>query len=134
VLDWVDGKVEVLSRLTKSPAGSSGIQKGDQLVSWREHSFNFGSKEEAAEWFKTHMPTLGEIRSYVLQRPGQEAMYMVTMVATFIQGPIPVYMALPECMCHDHRYTHGMFVDMRTGELVATATLSDRAINEVLGL
>ncbi len=64
MLEWREGKVIVISRLTNSPAGRAGIQKGHQILEINYMPMIFDTGEEWMKWSKKHPNILRGINGY----------------------------------------------------------------------
>lgn len=127
-----DNKIRIAARLTDSPAGRAGIANGAELLSYNGHSVVGLTAEE---WKRLSARILGcEVGTKISCRVLQGGQVLdVEMVAEMIQGPIPDY---SDCVVPgdpDGVLHRGIAVCALTGQWIPTASLSDDALDSVLG-
>ncbi len=132
-LSWQDGYVFIPIRLFESPSGRAGLQNGSILLEYCGTPMEFKTLDEFIAW--THLwiqPQIGEVRTFKIK--DRNGIRDLALTAEIVQGPIPWYEPLPEIdPCERWMYRENMMFCKRTGAIVFTRSLSQEAIDGVLG-
>ncbi len=138
LLNWnsEDGSVNILVRLTDSPAGRAGIPNHCKLLAVDGIPISFTTSEDYYKWANAPRE-IGESHVYRVQTGN--GIMEVTLVAEMIQGPIPYHDPKYRELSSDeeHLVHRGILpcTDPLTGQVwfERTQRLTNDAIAEVLG-
>ena len=91
MLDWVDGKVIVLTRLLDSPAGRAEVPIGSVLLKYEHTMLTFLTGDEWSKFMdKLPKPERGDKMHFRIKTPEGE-IRRIELIAEVIQGPIPLF-------------------------------------------